>query len=165
MVNKTSRTFNEVSWNYFSAPNQNRVRWNMVPSDPSCCVLIPPVSYILGFDEEILNSWKTWDFKNGGDNSKWEKNVEHARSPELRSKLILLNNLVSINSDTAEQMLSVIEILFWQLSEPAPQWRRASVLSPSVWGIAQTYVVGWVGFVVGFRFSAPTVKSGDSSPF
>ena len=63
MVNKTSRTFNEVSRNYFSAPNQNRVRWNMVPSDPPCCVLIPPVSYILGFDEEILKSRKTWDSK------------------------------------------------------------------------------------------------------
>ena len=63
MVNKTSRTFNEVSRNYFSAPNQKRVRW---------------------------------------------KNVERVRSPEIRSKLIYLNNLVSINSDTAEQTLSVI---------------------------------------------------------
>ena len=36
------------------------------------------------------------------------KEVERARSPEIRSKLILLNNLVSINSDIAEQMLSAI---------------------------------------------------------
>ena len=42
-----------------------------------------------------------------------ERNVERVRSSELRSKLILLNNLVSINSDIAEQMLSVIlKILF-----------------------------------------------------
>ena len=42
-----------------------------------------------------------------------ERNVERVRSPELRSKLILLNYFVSINSDIAEQMLSVIlKILF-----------------------------------------------------
>ena len=63
MVNKTSRTFNEVSRNYFFAPNQNRVIWNMVPSDPPCCVPVPPASDILGFDEVNLKSRKTWDYK------------------------------------------------------------------------------------------------------
>ena len=37
-----------------------------------------------------------------------ERIAERVRSPELRSKLILLNYLVSINSDIAEQMLSAI---------------------------------------------------------
>jgi hypothetical protein len=41
-----------------SHPNQN-----MVPSDPPCCVSIRPASDVLGFDEEILKSWKTWDLK------------------------------------------------------------------------------------------------------
>ena len=112
MVNKTSRTFNVVSRSYFSAPDQKRVRWNMVPTNPPCCVLVPPVSYLLGFDEEILNSRKTWDFKMAEIIPK-ERIAERVSSPELRSKLILLNYLVSINSDIAEQMLSVIlKILF-----------------------------------------------------
>ena len=42
-----------------------------------------------------------------------ERIAERVRSPELRSKLILLNYFVSINSDIAEQMLSaILKILF-----------------------------------------------------
>ena len=80
----------------------------MVPTNPPCCVLVPPVSYLLGFDEEILNFRKTWDFHKMAEMISREGFEERVRSSELRSKLILLNTLVSINSDIAEQMLSAI---------------------------------------------------------
>ena len=112
MVNKTSRTFNYIFPKLFLTSDQIRVIWNMVPSNPPCCPSIQPASDVLGFDEANSKSRKNVGLENGGDNLN-KKNVERVRSPELRSKLILLNNLVSINSDIAERMLSVISIILF----------------------------------------------------
>ena len=121
MVNKTSRTFNVISRSYFSAPDQKRVRWNMVPTNPPCCVLVPPVWNLPGLGEEMLNFRKTWDFHKMAEMISREGFEERVRSSELRSKLILLNSLVSINSDIAERMLSVIlKVLFLTAERAGP---------------------------------------------
>ena len=63
----------------------------MVPTNPPCCVLVPPVLYLLGFDEEILNFRKAWDSQKMAEIIPKERIAERVRSPELRSKLVLLN--------------------------------------------------------------------------
>ena len=85
----------------------------MVPSNPSCCVLIPLASYLPGLDEEILNFRKTWGSKMAEPIPNEERIVERVCSSGIRFKLTLLNILVSINSDIAEQMLSaILKIIF-----------------------------------------------------
>ena len=63
----------------------------MVPTNPPCCVLVPPASYLLGLDEEILNFRKAWDSQKMAEIIPRERIAERVRSPELRSKLVLLN--------------------------------------------------------------------------
>ena len=95
----------------------------MVPTNPPCCVLVPPVWNLPGLGEEILNFRKTWDFHKMAEMISREGFEERVRSSELRSKLILLNTLVSINSDIAERMLSVIlKVLFLTAERAGPPW-------------------------------------------
>ena len=63
----------------------------MVPTNPPCCVLVPPVSYLLGLDEEILDFRKAWDSQKMAEIIPRERMVERVRSLKLRSKLVLLN--------------------------------------------------------------------------
>ena len=126
MVNKTSRTFNEFSRNYSSHPTKSGEMEHGSLRPFLLCSSFAGLGYPRIWRIKLEVPEKR-GIHNGWDNSKKEKNVERARSPKLRSKLILLNNLVSINSDIAEQLLSVIlQFSFWQLSAPASQWRRVS---------------------------------------
>ena len=95
-----------------------------------------------------------------------ERFEERVRSSELRSKLILLNTLVSINSDIAEQMLSaILKILFLTAERAGPLVASERAQPVSLAHRADS--CGWLSRVRGgfFRLSAPAVKSGDSSPF
>ena len=104
--------------------------------------------------------------KNGGDSFKREKNVERVRSPEIRSKLIYLNNLVSINSDTAEQTLSVIlkfSLDSWA-SRPPSGGERARSARQSGASLRLMLLAEWGSWLV-FGSQLRLSKSGDSSPF
>ena len=92
--------------------------------------------------------------------------MERVRSPEIRSKLILLNTLVSINSDIAEQMLSaILKVLFLTAERAGPPVASEHAQPVSLAHRADS--CGWLSRVRGgfFRLSAPAVKSGDSPPF
>ena len=60
----------------------------MVPTNPPCCVLVPPVSYLLGLDEEILDFLKAWDSQKMAEIILRERIVGRVRPLKLRSKLV-----------------------------------------------------------------------------
>mgnify|MGYP001164298414 CR=1 FL=1 len=60
----------------------------MVPSNPPCCVLIPPVLSLLGFDEEILDFQRAWDSQKMAEIILRERILGRVRPLKLRSKLV-----------------------------------------------------------------------------
>ena len=90
----------------------------------------------------------------------WRKEIQSdARASRLRSKLKFIK-IICVNKIWHRWVhaQSFLIILFWQLSDPASQCVQSGVPFRFV------LVAEW-GSWVGSRFSAPTVKSGDFSPF